>query len=150
MVPRPPKAARCTGVRASIEVVTSFNRSDCYRLGIWGGKPYQPRSPEGVGTLATVFDVNVEDPVEPLNPALGGGTRRTALAGGLMDRDGDDTVAVLDFRGKHAVVSGEMGAGAWDEGGEAGDEVEHDMRGAVTEGVLESAHDLPAVVDREA
>ena len=46
-----------------------------------------------------------------------------------------------------------MGAGAWNEGGEAGDEVdgvEHDMRGAVTEGVLESIHDLPAVIDREA
>ena len=30
------------------------------------------------------------------------------------------------------------------------DGVEHDMRGAVTEGVLESIHDLPAVIDREA
>ena len=30
------------------------------------------------------------------------------------------------------------------------DGVEHDMGGAVTEGVLESIHDLPAVVDREA
>ena len=46
-----------------------------------------------------------------------------------------------------------MGAGAWHEGGEAGDEVdgvEHDMSGAVTEGVLEWIHDLPAVIDREA
>ena len=34
--------------------------------------------------------------------------------------------------------------------GESGDEVdgvEHDMSGAVTEGVLESIHDLPAVID---
>ena len=71
-----------------------------------------------------------------------------------------------------------MGAGAWDEGGETGDAksaglpictaggcpegvrhtdvphevdgVEHDMGGAVPEGVLESIHDLPAVIDREA
>ena len=44
-------------------------------------------------------------------------------AGGWMDRVGDDAVAVLEVRGEHAVVSGEMGAGAWNEGGEAGDEV---------------------------
>ena len=46
-----------------------------------------------------------------------------------------------------------MGAGAWHEGGEAGDEVhrvEHDMSRPVVEGVLESIHDLPAVIDREA
>ena len=46
-----------------------------------------------------------------------------------------------------------MGGGEWDEGGEAGDEldgVEHDVSGAVTEGVLETTHDLPAVIDREA
>ena len=71
-----------------------------------------------------------------------------------------------------------MGAGAWHEGGEAGDAksagfpictaggcpegvrhtdvphefdgVEHDMSGAVTEGVLESIYGLPAVIDREA
>ena len=95
------------------------------------------------------------------------------LAGGLVDRVGADAVAVLEVRGEHAVVSGEMGAGAWNEGGEAGDAksaglpictaggcpegvrhtdvphefdgVEHDMSGAVTEGVLESIHDLPAV-----
>ena len=38
-------------------------------------------------------------------------------------------------------------------GDEAGDKVhrvEHDMSGPVTEGVLESIHDLPAVIDREA
>ena len=70
---------------------------------------------------------------------------------------------MFEVRGEHAVVSGEMGAGAWHRasslrerhfrGGEAGDEVdgvEHDMSGAVTEGVLESIHDLPAVIDREA
>ena len=34
------------------------------------------------------------------------------LAGGLMGRFGDDTAAVLEVRGEHAVVSGEMGAGA--------------------------------------
>ena len=75
------------------------------------------------------------------------------LAGGLVDRIGDDAEAVLEVRGEHTVVSGEMGAGAWHEGSEAGDEfdgVEHDMRGAVVEGVLESIHDLPAVIDREA
>ena len=45
------------------------------------------------------------------------------------------------------------GAGAWHEGGEAGDKVhrvEHDMSRPVKEGVLESIHDLPAVIDREA
>ena len=66
---------------------------------------------------------------------------------------GDDAAAVLGVRGEHAVVSGEMGAGAWHEGGEAGDEVdgvEHDMSRPVTEGVLESIHDLPGVIDREA
>ena len=104
-------------------------------------------------THATVFDVDVEDALEPLHPAHGRATRRGRLAGGLMGGVGDDAVAVLAVRGEHAVVSGEMGAGAWHEGGEAGDEVdgvEHDMGGAVSEGVLESIHDLPAVIDREA
>ena len=129
-------------------------------------------------THATVFDVDVEDALEPLHPAHGSPTRRMRLAGGLVDRVGDDAVAVLAVRGEHAVVSGEMGAGAWNEGGEAGDAksaglpictaggcpegvrhtdvphefdgVEHDMGGAVPEGVLESIHDLPAVIDREA
>ena len=59
-------------------------------------------------------------------------------------------MAVFEVRGEPAVVSGEMGAGARHEGGEAGDGVEHDMSGSVTEGVLESIHDLPAVIDREA
>ena len=76
---------------------------------------------------------------------------------------GDDAVTVLEVRGEHAVVSVEMGAGSWHRasslrerhfrGGEAGDEVdgvEHDMSRSVTEGVLESIHDLPAVIDREA
>ena len=56
---------------------------------------------------------------------------------------GDDVMAVLEVRGEHAVVSGEMGAGARHERGESGDEVhrvEHDMSGGVTEGVLESIH----------
>ena len=62
-------------------------------------------------------------------------------------------MAVFEVRGEPAVVSGEMDAGARHEGGEAGDEVdgvEYDMSGSVTEGVLESIHDLPAVIDREA
>ena len=129
-------------------------------------------------THATVFDVDAEDALEPLHPAHGRGTRRMRLAGGMVDRVGDDAAAVLEVRGEHAVVSGEMGAGAWNEGGEAGDAksaglpictaggcpegvrhtdvphevdgVEHDMSGSVTEGVLESIHDLPAVIDREA
>ena len=57
------------------------------------------------------------------------------LAGGLMGRAGDDTAAVFEVRGEHAVVSGEMGAGAWHEGGEAGDKVdgvEYDMRNLST------------------
>ena len=43
------------------------------------------------------------------------------LAGGWMGTVGDDVMAVFEVRGEHAVVSGEMGAGAWHEGGEAGD-----------------------------
>ena len=116
-------------------------------------------------THATVFDVDVdvEDSLEPLHPAHGRGTRRMRLAGGLMGRVGDDTAAVFEVRGEHAVVSGEMGAGTRHRasslrerhfrGDEAGDKVhrvEHDMSGPVTEGVLESIHDLPAVIDREA
>ena len=99
-------------------------------------------------THITALDVDMEDSLEPLHPAHRRGTRCMRLAGGLVDRIGDDAEAVLEVRGEHAVVSGEMGAGAWHEGGEAGDEfdgVEHDMRGAVAEGVLESIHDLPAV-----
>ena len=104
-------------------------------------------------THATVFDVDVEDALERLPPAHGRGTICMGLAGGSMGRVGDDAVAVLEVRGEHAVVSGEMGAGARHEGGESGDEidgVEHDMRGGVTEGVLESIHDLRAVIDRVA
>ena len=109
---------------------------------------------------------------------MGGSRRRPGLTGGLMSAVGANEVAVLEVRGEHAVVSSEMGAGTWHEGGEAGDAksaglpictargcpegvrhtdvphgfdgVEHDMSGAVTEGVLESIHDLPAVIDREA
>ena len=51
---------------------------------------------------------------------MGARTRRMRLAGGLVGRVGDDAVAVLAVRGEHAVVSGEMGAGAWNEGGECG------------------------------
>ena len=100
------------------------------------------------------------------------------LAGGLMGTVGDDVMAVFEVRWQHAVVSGEMGAGARHEGGEAGDAksaglpictaggcpegvrhtdvphevdgVEYDMSGSVTEGALESIHDLRAVIDREA
>ena len=61
--------------------------------------------------------VDVEDSVEPLHPAHGRGTRCMRLAGGLMGRFGDDTAAMLEVRGEHAVVSGEMGAGAGYEGG---------------------------------
>ena len=53
------------------------------------------------------------------------------FAGGLMSTVGDDVVAVYEVRGEHAVVSGEMGAGARHRasslrerhfrGGEAGD-----------------------------
>ena len=104
-------------------------------------------------THGAVFDVDAEDALEPLHPAHGRGARRRRRAGGWVDRVGDDAVAVLEVRGEHAVVPGEMGAGAWNEGGEAGDEVdgvEHDMSGAVPEGVFEPIHDLPAVIDREA
>ena len=104
-------------------------------------------------THATVFDVDMENTLEPLHPAHRRGTRRSGLAGGLTGRVGGDAVAMLEVRDEHAVVSGEMGAGAWNEGGEADDKirrVEHDMRGAVTEGGLESIRDLPAVIDREA
>ena len=95
----------------------------------------------------------MEDSLEPLPPAHGRTPRRMRLAGGVMGGVGDDAAAVFEVRGEHAVVSGEMGAGAWHEGGEAGDEVrrvEHDMGRPVTEGVLESIHDLAAVIDREA
>ena len=53
----------------------------------------------------------MENTLEPLHPARRRGTRRRGLAGGLTGRVGDDAVAVLEVRGEHAVVSGEMGAG---------------------------------------
>ena len=34
----------------------------------------------------------------------------------MTGRVGDDAVAVLEVRGEHAVITGEMGAGAWNEG----------------------------------
>ena len=109
--------------------------------------------PQRTATHTTVFDVDAEDSLEPLHPAHGRTTKRMGFAGGVTGRVGDDVAAVFEVRGEHAVVSGEVGAGTWHEGGEAGDEVdgvEHDMSCAVTEGVLESIHDLPAVIDREA
>ena len=63
-------------------------------------------------THATVFDVDVEDALERLHRAHGRGTSRLRFAGGWVDGVGDDAVAVLEVRGEHAVVSGEMGAGA--------------------------------------
>ena len=68
---------------------------------------------------------------------------------------------VIDAAG---LARGEMGEDSLDDqasslrerhfrGGESGDEVdgvEYDMSGPVTEGVLESIHDLRAVIDREA
>ena len=62
-------------------------------------------------THTTVFDVDVEDALEALHPAHGG-RRRMGFAGGSMNTVGDDVVAVYEVRGEHAVVSGEMGAGA--------------------------------------
>ena len=88
-----------------------------------------------------------------LHPAHGGKWNRKGLAGGWMSSVGGDAVVVLEVRGEHAVVSGEMGARSWHEGGEAGEavhRVEHDMSRRVMEGVLESIDDLPAVIDREA
>ena len=120
----------------------------------------------------------MEDSLEPLHPAHGRTTRRMGLAGGVTGTVGDDAAAVFEVRGEHAVVPGEMGTGAWYEGGEAGDaksaglpictaggcpegvrhtdvphefhRVEHDMSRPVTEGVLESIHDMAAVIDRDA
>ena len=104
-------------------------------------------------THTTTFDVDVEDSLEPLHPAHGARTSGKELAGGWTRRVGNDVVTVLEVRGEHGVVSSEMGARSWHEGGEAGDKVhrvEHDMSRRVMEGVLEPIHDLPAVIDREA
>ena len=70
-----------------------------------------------------------------------------------MSDVGDDVVAVPEVRGEHAVVSGEVGAWAWDQRGKPGNEVEgveDDVSGPVTEGVLESVDDLSPFIDREA
>ena len=100
------------------------------------------------------------------------------VACALMSGVGDDVVAVPEVRGEHAVVSGEVGAGSWDQRGKAGDAksaglpigtaggcpegvrhtdvaheiegVEDDVSGPVTEGVLESVDDLSPFIDREA
>ena len=71
-------------------------------------------------THGTVFDVDVEDALEPLHPTHGSATRRMRLSGGLVDRVGDDAVAVLAVRGEQAVVSGEplLLQGAGDPGGD--------------------------------
>ena len=61
---------------------------------------------------ATVFDVDLQDALELLHLAQGRGTQHMRLPGGMVDRVGDDAVAVLEVRGEHAVVSGEMGARA--------------------------------------
>ena len=53
-----------------------------------------------------------------------------------MSPVGDDVVAVFEVRGEHAVVSGEVSAGARHEGGEAGDKVhrvEHEPGGEEAE-----------------
>ena len=63
----------------------------------------------------TVFDVDVEHALEPLHPAHGG-RRRMGFAEGWTSTVGDDVVAVFEVRCETAVVSGEMGAGAWHEG----------------------------------
>ena len=75
------------------------------------------------------------------------------VACALMSGVGDDVVAVPEVRGEHAVVSGEVGAGSWDQRGKAGDEVEgveDNVSGPVVEGVFESVDDLCTLIDREA
>ena len=79
-------------------------------------------------THATVFDIDAEDSLEPLHPAHGRTTRPMGLAGGMVGGVGDDAAAMFEVRGEHAVVPGEVGAGAWNEGGEAGDEVLEPVR----------------------
>ena len=102
--------------------------------------------------LRTVLDVDAKNAFEPVHPAQRG-TGRRGITFGAVSLCGDDVVTVLEVRGEPAVVSSEMGAGAWHEGGEPGEEVdgvEHDMSRPITEGVLEPIHDLCAVIDREA
>ena len=87
------------------------------------------------------------------------------VAGGEMGEDSlDDLASSLrerHFRGDEAGDAKSAGlpictAGGCPEGVRHTDvphefhRVEHDMSGPVTEGVLESIHDLPAVIDREA
>ena len=151
---------RCAGVVDAAGVAGGEMGEDCLDdLGRVDARDDAQRA----ATHGAVCDVDVEDALEPLHPTHGSTTRRMRLTDGLMDRVGDDEAAVIEVRGEHAVVSGEMGAGAWHRasslrerhfrGGEAGNEVdrvEHDMSGAVMEGVLESVDDLSAVIDREA
>ena len=68
-----------------------------------------------------------------------------------MSDVGDDVVAVPEVRGEHAVVSGEVGAWAWDQRGKPGNEVEgveDDVSGPVTEGVLDSSSTVSPEVRR--
>ena len=79
--------------------------------------------------LRTVLDVDAKNAFEPVHPAQRG-TGRRGITFGAVSLCGDDVVTVLEVRGEPAVVSSEMGAGAWHEGGEPGEEVdgvEHDM-----------------------
>ena len=55
-----------------------------------------------------------------VHPAHGGRWSRKGLAGGWISTAGDDVVAVLEVRGEHAMVSGEMGARSWHEGSRGG------------------------------
>ena len=64
------------------------------------------------------------------------GEEAHGVRGHSMSPVGDDVVAVFDVRGEHAVVSGEVSAGARHEGGEAGDKVhrvEHEPGGEEAE-----------------
>ena len=73
-------------------------------------------------THATVPDVDMEDALKPLHPAHGRATRRLMLAGGLVDRVGNDAVAVLEVRCEHAMGQSELGSRERHfRGGEAGD-----------------------------
>ena len=102
---------RCAGVIDAAGLARGAMGEDCLAgFGRFDARDDAQRT----ATHATVFDVDVEDSLKPLHPAHGRGTRRLRLAGALMDRVGDDAAAVLEVRGKHAVVSDEMGTGTWD------------------------------------
>ena len=72
---------------------------------------------------------------------------------GQPNRIWEDGVAVLEVQGQDGVVSGEVGAWSWGEGGEPGEAVEgveDDVSRPVVEWGFESVDDLPAVIDRNA